>query len=515
VQKAFSYVRFSTKGQADGASLNRQLKSAREYAAKNNLQLDDSSYQDLGVSAFKGLNAVEGQLGAFIEAVERGIIPRGSFLLVESLDRISRNVITEAQALFMRILNLDITIVTLLDGQVFSKDKINEDGGISIIISLLYMLRAHEEQKTKAARVKDGWEHARNTKKIITSIAPSWLRIVDGKFEVIEEKAEVIRLIFKYAMEGMGSPSIAKRLGKEKVPVLGNSDLWSFGTVAGQMKNIAVIGHYQTPKIPLREDYYPAIIDKDVFFTVQQLITSRNLAPGIREGGIIGNIFAGRSYCGVCGTRMKTSSVNKARFLANPDGCRRYLICEAAYGVKTCRGSVRVPYDTFETQLLNVLIGLQRRNFFDLKAEVKYDPRPAIIAEISGKERGIEKHLDFMQQMPNSPALLKRLALLEKELETLKKDLSKAVPVSTTNDQLEDVAETYHEFKRLKKNQNSPEYRAMREKLQVGLRRVVKRIDFHHKPAEGDTRFFRITFVSGTVREWHYLYEPLVGGSAP
>lgn len=161
--KAYSYVRFSTKGQIEGDSLNRQLKSARDYAKEHNLILDES-YFDLGVSAFKGLNASDGNLGRFIAAVESGLISRGSFLLVENLDRISRNVITEAQQLFLRIINLDITIVTLMDKQVLSKDKINEDGGISMLISLLYMLRAHDESKRKSDRVASGWAALRDGK---------------------------------------------------------------------------------------------------------------------------------------------------------------------------------------------------------------------------------------------------------------------------------------------------------------------------------------------------------------
>jgi DNA invertase Pin-like site-specific DNA recombinase len=508
--KAYSYVRFSSKAQADGASLNRQLKSAREYAAQHNLELDDSSYQDLGVSAYKGLNAIDGKLGAFLQAVEEGRIQRGSYLLVESLDRISRNVITEAQALFMRIINSDITIVTLLDGQIFSKKQINEDGGISIIISLLYMLRAHEEQKTKAQRVRDGWEEARQTKKIITSLIPSWLKIVDNEFEIIPEKAEIIKLIFKYGMEGKGSLSIARILNNDNIPVLGPSKQWTPGTVGGQLRNVACIGSYETPKISLRENYYPAIIDKEVFYTIKQMMKTRNKAPGMGfRTDSIANLFSGRSYCGICGCRMKVSLRAKLKGSTSPNSARHYLICNEAYGQKTCTGAKRVPYDQFETQLLWVLIGMQHRNVFDLKQEVQYDPRPALQEEIKAKEQTIEKHLDNIEKMPNSPSLLKRLATLEQEVEELKKKLSETVPVKTTNEGLENVLDVYHRFKELKKTPESKEYKDLREELQVGLRRVVAKIDFHHKPAEGKIHHFRITFVSGTCREWWYEAEPM------
>ena len=89
---AYSYIRFSTKEQAKGHSLKRQTELREAYLSKRpDLTLDTSlTLEDLGVSAFKGANSDEGQLGAFIRAIESGIIPRGSYLLIESLDRLSR-----------------------------------------------------------------------------------------------------------------------------------------------------------------------------------------------------------------------------------------------------------------------------------------------------------------------------------------------------------------------------------------------------------------------------------------
>jgi DNA invertase Pin-like site-specific DNA recombinase len=113
--KAYSYVRFSTPNQAKGRSYERQIELATAYAHERGLELAETTYKDLGVSAFRGKNAQTGALQAFLKAVEDGEIPSGSFLLVESLDRITRNSIFEAQTLFSRIIGLGITLITLLD----------------------------------------------------------------------------------------------------------------------------------------------------------------------------------------------------------------------------------------------------------------------------------------------------------------------------------------------------------------------------------------------------------------
>jgi hypothetical protein len=95
--RAFSYMRFSTLEQGKGDSLNRQTMMAREWADKHGVPLDaELNLTDKGVSAYRGANAETGALGAFLDTVKAGAIPRGSWLLVESLDRISRQVVRKA-----------------------------------------------------------------------------------------------------------------------------------------------------------------------------------------------------------------------------------------------------------------------------------------------------------------------------------------------------------------------------------------------------------------------------------
>lgn len=96
---AYSYLRFSSAAQSWGDSRRRQTAMAERHAEAHGLALDrDLSFRDLGISAFHGRNVREGALRAFLDAVELGIIPQGSHLLVESLDRISRDEILSAPA---------------------------------------------------------------------------------------------------------------------------------------------------------------------------------------------------------------------------------------------------------------------------------------------------------------------------------------------------------------------------------------------------------------------------------
>jgi DNA invertase Pin-like site-specific DNA recombinase len=110
--KAYSYVRFSTPEQKLGHSMKRQIDDTRVWAQRRGIELDEGLFIDEGVSAFHGLNATEGKLAAFREAVKDGTVPRGSYLVVESLDRISRQKVRRAARVIEDIVDLGITVWT-------------------------------------------------------------------------------------------------------------------------------------------------------------------------------------------------------------------------------------------------------------------------------------------------------------------------------------------------------------------------------------------------------------------
>src|SRR5262249_2171142 len=156
------------------------------------------TFRDLGVSAFRGKNAQTGALRAFLDAVEQGDIPQGSYLLVESLDRISRDQMYEAQGLFLQIIGAGITLVTLIDNKVYSKDGVNATPS-DLIIAIVSMMRAHEESAVKAMRVTAAYDRKRklaangDKSKPFTRMLPAWLCWDEERHEhcVRKERADI------------------------------------------------------------------------------------------------------------------------------------------------------------------------------------------------------------------------------------------------------------------------------------------------------------------------------------
>src|ERR1700720_2685472 len=95
----FSYIRFSSRPQAQGDSERRQLEIAPRVAQSKGWTLDETlNAQDLGLSGYKGSNlkTIEG----IIKAAEQGSIPQGSVCIVEALDRLTRIKLDDAYQLF-------------------------------------------------------------------------------------------------------------------------------------------------------------------------------------------------------------------------------------------------------------------------------------------------------------------------------------------------------------------------------------------------------------------------------
>lgn len=220
---AYSYIRFSTAEQQKGDSLRRQLESSQKYASEHGLVLDEQlNMRDLGVSAFRGANIERGNLGVFIQAIEKGLVAPGSYLLVESLDRLSRAQVLDALEVFLTILRHEIIIVTLLDNRVYSRESVQ--GNYSeIIISIAVMARAHEESLTKSKRRRESWAEAKRraieTGKKITRKVPFWLSLPDinGPFVVNQEASAVVARIFTLAKAGFGYWKICQTLNSEGV----------------------------------------------------------------------------------------------------------------------------------------------------------------------------------------------------------------------------------------------------------------------------------------------------------
>lgn len=217
---AYSYIRFSRPEQLRGDSLRRQMQDSVKYAAEHNLDLDGRSMADLGISSYRSKNAVEGILATFLKGLREKKIRRGCTLIVESLDRLSRDEVTVALPQFLNLVNSGVTIVTLMDGRIYNRQSVKDP--INLITSIVLMSRAHEESATKGKRVGRAWAQKRKlaaeTKKPLSKICPEWLELTEKGYRVQPDRARIVVKIFRWAGNNEGRRLIAKRLNSKGVP---------------------------------------------------------------------------------------------------------------------------------------------------------------------------------------------------------------------------------------------------------------------------------------------------------
>jgi hypothetical protein len=143
---AYSYTRFSSEKQSKGDSIRRQKDLVAQFIERNpelELELDTTLHlSDEGLSAYKGVAQTKGSLGVFIRLVEDGKIEKGSYLLVESLDRLSRQTPRQALNQLNTLADEGIVLVTLSDGKMYTKESLDGDGGMSLIFAIMLMARA-------------------------------------------------------------------------------------------------------------------------------------------------------------------------------------------------------------------------------------------------------------------------------------------------------------------------------------------------------------------------------------
>lgn len=422
MKKAIAYLRFSSLQQAKGDSARRQKKLIDEWLSHNpDYYLDPVTYEDMGLSAWRGHHAVRGAFAVFMVAVEQGLVGHGTVLLIESLDRLSREKIGEATGRLRAVLEAGIDVVTLSDNVRYTRGSL--DDPFAIIRAILIAQRANEESELKSRRMRATWAEKRKAAAagiIMTAKCPYWLKVNAARdgFDVLEERAEVIRSVFRMRLEGMSFVRISCALnaqGKENLK--GKVSQWNSSSIERLIRKKAVIGYLvpsqqctaaEAQEIP---GYYPPIMSEEDFALAQLMYRE----PESRRDGNFNpyliNIFRGLMRCGLCGHAVILTGISVKGYGYYVCSMRRQNRCEAA----------TIRRDLTDRYLISGLVKEASVTGGRVSAEDTLRPLTARHLQLTGSLHNVIKAIEIA---PDVSELSERAKYLSGEIRRLEKEMT-------------------------------------------------------------------------------------------
>ncbi|UAT38705.1 recombinase family protein [Escherichia fergusonii] len=470
MKKVFVYHRVSSDQQLDGSGIARQAELLEGYLERTGIcaEMDDPApvvLSDQGVSAFKGLNISEGELGAWMEQVRNGMWD-SSILVVESIDRFSRQNPFDVMGYINALMAHNVAIHDVMANIVISRSNSKD-----LPFVMMNAQRAYDESKYKSDRIRKGWakkrEQAFNKGTIVTNKRPQWIEVEKDKY-VLNEKAAVVKEIFALYQTSMGCPTIAKQLQRKEGEHYKFNRPWTGELVHKILTNRRVTGKIFISEIirnhddienPVTQkkydmDVYPVVINEEEFELVQELLKSRRPNAGrvtVKKDGqeevlIKSNLFSGIARCTECGGPMYHNVVRAKRTPKKGDPKieeYRYIRClNERDGL--CENKA-MTYETVERFVVEHLLGMDlstvmKEQEFNPEIEVLRIQIDQVKEQITNYENGIERRksagkiitFDMREDLDDAKSELERLLARQASLATVQVDVAVLQDVNVT-----------------------------------------------------------------------------------
>lgn len=512
---AYSYLRFSSPEQAKGDSVRRQTDMTKAWCERNSIRYDESlSLRDEGISAFTGdhrKNPDRHALAGFLELVRQGKVARGSYFIIENLDRLTREDTVPAVNLFTGILLAGVRVVQL-DPETVYTDK---SDSMDVMRAVLEMSRGHSESKNKSRRMSAVWgekrKQAAERKAVMSRSCPAWMRVEGeggaARYALIPERAAVVRRIFAAATDGHGARAIVKQLQADGVKPFRKA--WNVSYIKLLLKSRQTFGEF-TPRergkggsslqrrptgSPIA-GYYPAALTEAEFLAAQVATGSRKGKAG-RPAKEFVNVFAALLWDARTRGRLHLASYRR-------DGRKtRYL---APYEA-TNRGAAQVafPLDVFESAVLDYLEGIDPRAVLPA-TESQADESTTLSALEKDIENRLTRLKARLREEDEVDAVLDTVRALDAELRNVREQLAQARAREAAP-----TAEAWGEFKSITAALDAaPDLDAARSRLRAVLRRMVESVWCLFMPGPGPrVAWVQVVFAGGEkFQHFAIVYRP-------
>lgn len=276
--------------------------------------------------------------------------------------------------------------------------------------------------------VKRGLYESAKKHHVIGGNLPLGYKMGENKeYEIDPETAPTVKLIFDMYADGSTISEIVKYLNVAGYRTRAGKE-FTVNSLTAALKNEKYIGRYKYKDIIDDEDVIPAIIEKETFYKVQEMMKINRRAPSHRWN-YSDYLLTDKLFCGKCGSQMVgESGIGKKGVKYN------YYTCIKHRKEKTCNKKA-IRADKLEQLIIYTIVEqiIKDDNVLDFIADCTWqyyqsidttrDEVALMKSQIDDTDKKMNNLIKAMESGVTSDAVVNRI----KELETQKEALITAV----------------------------------------------------------------------------------------
>ena len=325
-KRVCAYGRVSTDDEEQITSYNSQIKYYTEKIKSNPDWEFVGIYADEGISGTQVKNRTE-----FQRMIDDALNGKIDIILAKSISRVDRNTVdTLKNCRELRDNKIDV---------YFEKENIHTIDLDSEMFLTLYSAFAQAESESTSQNVKLGLKDMMKRGEYVGSpdcYGYDWNKETK-QLDINEEQAEVVRMIFNWYCDGLGSRRIIRKLEELNIPTYKGNKRWSESSIMGiihqekyvgdliQNKSYTVspITHKTVINRGEKEKYYvkdhhTPIITREVWDKAQEIASKRKEVHTINKQGYSSRLtnkyaFSGKIKCAFCGTNFTRRKSSKSK----------------------------------------------------------------------------------------------------------------------------------------------------------------------------------------------------------
>ena len=312
-EDAAIYARYSSHMQND-ASIEQQVEECREYARTHNLRIVEV-YADRALS---GRNDKRPEFQKMLRHAEAG---KFRVVLSYKSNRIARNM--------LHALSYEDKLAQMGVRVVYAKEEFGDNAaGRFALRTMMNVNQFYSENM--AEDIKRGLMDAAMQCKVVSMIPLGYRKGADGKYEIDENEAAIVREIFQRVAAGESYAAIADDLNARKISTK-HGKTWGKNSFRVLLSNERYIGVYLYGDLRI-ENGMPVIIEKELFNTVQHIVAKKPTKVNGRRRDNGDYLLTGKLFCGYCESPMVgVSGTSKTGILHHYYACQKQRLEKACH----------------------------------------------------------------------------------------------------------------------------------------------------------------------------------------